>query len=67
MLNKARDLILQRLGPQADAGEGGDLTPKIFAYADVNCNLLVRRGQQTFAFNNKNELNRIVEDLTRSY
>ena len=39
-------------------------TNEVYAFADINCNLVVRHGHNNFKyFNNKNQLERILEDI----
>lgn len=63
LLLKARELIDSRFPrTPAAAREGGTRAP--FAYADVNSNLRVRRGEECHTFNTSSELEAIVNAFT---
>ena len=53
MLKKARDLIKGRF----------DVRDKVYAYADVNCNLTLRRGAAVYRFNTEAELDQAMAQL----
>jgi 2'-5' RNA ligase len=64
LLLKARKLIDDKYGEQPDQDENDvNAPPKVFAYADMNSNLLVRRGREAFPFNDEKELPAIVDNL----
>ena len=53
LLKKARDLIKGRF----------DVRDKVYAYADVNCNLTLRRGAAVYRFNTEAELDQAMAQL----
>ena len=53
LLKKARDIIKQQF---AECDE-------VYAYADINCNLVIRRGAKAFHFNNDMELTHALSQI----
>jgi len=65
LLMKARDQLAARFpnegGQPRDGAQRREPAP--FAYADVNSNLKIRRGEQVHNFNTSTELENIIKDL----
>ena len=59
LLNRARDEIDRRFPNQANRPRDA----KIFAYTDVNSNLIIRNGGDAFDFNTNTQLDEILDDL----
>ena len=64
MLNDVRAEISRRFGKQP-TGEGAP--PQVFVYADMNCNLLIRRGEESFRFEDKKDVDPILNQLARYF
>lgn len=58
LLGRARKEIEQRLPNQSR-------DDNVFAYPDINSNLIIRKGRLTFPFNTDDELDKIMDDLTQ--
>ena len=63
LLLKAREMIDNRFQPAAGSAARDGAARAPFAYADVNCNLRVRRGEECHTFNTISELEAIVDSL----
>ena len=69
LLKKARSLIDVRfaaLNKRPDGEAGENHRDQVLAFADINSNLLVRYGEDTFPFNKERDLEDIFDEISRA-
>ena len=62
-MERARSEIQRRFPTDRGQHDNENRRDKVFAFADVNSNLLIRAGEDTFPFNTDDDLDKILDEV----